>query len=386
MSALETLSESTIRNIYIFVSDALRWKSLPESMADRGSTFKTVASGCATMKAVSSIVSGLYPPKHGVMTWRDRLVQETLFDVPELSTGFFNPAAGEHGGLNQVLNQPSENTLGDIDPPFFYLERDQGGHAPYADYTYQEMIDQLDHDPAELRSYYTEAIEKSIERFDRRLETLSERGLLDETLVLFLGDHGELLGEYGLVSHSSPPVPELVYVPTVFIHPELPTGRQPDTIGHVDIAPTVLSALGVEFDMRQFDGVDLFAERPGYRFNDSSHFQTVRGRRLTLYYAAGIWDGDGGHVFNQRGKVLSPLIGWQTAQGWNRAYWRANPGQIPTALSRYSLPHIEYGSPDVSKSEAVELVSQIRAAEDDARRIEIGGEVEQRLEDLGYRT
>jgi hypothetical protein len=355
-------------------------------MQNRGATFKTVASGCATMKAIASILSGVYPPKHGVNTWRDRLTQRTLFDVPSLSAGFHNPAAGGKGGLSSVLNQTSEDALEDIAPPFFYLERDQGGHAPYREFTYDEMVDQLDHRAAELRSYYTEAVAESIERFDRRLETLAARGLLEDTLVVFLGDHGELLGEYGLVSHSSPPVPELVYVPVVFLHSDLPSGVQPETIGHVDIVPTVLSALDIELDAERFDGVDLFSEKPGYRFNDSSHFQTVRGRQFRLYYAAGIWDGDGGHVFNRRGKAFSPLIGWRTANGWNRAYWKANPRQIVTALSRYSLPHLKYGSPELSKAEADTAVEEIRAADATARSVEIGEDVEQRLKDLGYRT
>jgi hypothetical protein len=105
-----------------------------------------------------------------------------------------------------------------------------------------------------------------------------------------------------------------------------------------------------------------------------------------LYYAAGIWGDNGGHVFNQHGKIFSPFIGWNLAKGWNKAYWKANPGQVPTALSRYSLPHLRYGSPGLSTSEAAEMVSEVKAAEGSARRIEIGAKVEQRLEDLGYRT
>jgi arylsulfatase A-like enzyme len=338
------------------------------------------------MKSISSIVTGLYPPKHGVYTWRDRLGHQTLFDISALSTGFYNPAAGGKGGVSGILNQTSEDTLEEIQPPFFYFERDQGGHAPYRDFTYQEMVAQIDHQAEKLQSYYDEAIAASVSRFNNRLDTLEDRGLLKNTLVVFLGDHGELLGEHGLVSHSSPPVPELVYVPVVFFHPELPSGTQPDTIGHVDIVPTILSALDMKFDSNQFDGVDLFTEEPGYRFNDSSHFHTIFGQRLNLYYAAGFWDGDGGHVFNLRGKTLSPLIGWRTAQGWNRAYWKQNPRQIVSALACYSVPHHEHGSPGLSKDEASNKVKKVRKAEATTQTIELDKDVEQRLTELGYRT
>jgi len=375
-----------VDNVYIYVSDALRWSSLPDSMKSRGASFKTVASGCATMKAVSSIVSGVYPPKHGVHTWRDQITRDTLFDLPEISGGFHNPAAGENGGLSRVLGQQDEDALHKIESPFFFLERDQGGHAPYQDYTYEEMITELTHDRSELRAYYKEAIEESIDRFDRRLETLSDRGLLDNTLIIFLGDHGELLGEHGLVSHSSPIVPELVYVPTVFVHPGLPRGVQAETIGHVDIVPTVLSALGVTLSKAEFDGVDLFSARPGFRYTEANHFHRFRDRRIPVFRAASIWDADGGHVFNQQGKLFSPVIGYLKAQGWNKAYWKTNPTEIPTALTRYSKPYIRYGAPEVSKSTASDAVQRIQGSENSAERIEIDETVEDRLEELGYRT
>lgn len=379
-------AETSIENVYIFISDALRWSALPKSMRDRGLTFKTVASGCATMKSVSSIVSGVYPPTHGVVTWRDRLSLETLFDMPGLSSGFFDGAAGEYGGLSQVLGQESADTLDEIEPPFFYLERDAGGHAPYGEYTYDEMIREVEQTRSTLQSYYDREIEQSIERFDARLDLLTDRGLLDDTLVIFLGDHGELLGEYGLVSHTSPPVPELVYVPTIFIHPDLPTGLRPETIGHVDLAPTIRSVLDVSGPRRADDGVDLCSEQPGVRYNDAGHYLKLRGRRIPVYQAAGIWDGDGGHVFTRRGTFMGPILGYRKGQGWNRAYWQRNPKTIPAAIRRYLSRHTTYGAPNFSKSEADAVLAEIRDADATAERMQIEDEVQQQLEDLGYRT
>lgn len=375
-----------VENVYIYISDALRWSALPHSIKKRGTMFKTIASGCATMKAVSSIISGVYPPKHGVHTWRDQINRDTLFDLPGFSCGFHNPAAGKRGGLNRVLDQEDEDTLSEIRSPFFFLERDQGGHAPYQDFSYEEMITHLTHTQPELQKYYTEAIGESIERFDRRVDVIENRDLVDDTLILFVSDHGELLGEYGLVSHSSPIVPELVYVPTVFIHPDLPGGVQSEVIGHVDIVPTVLSALGLDKPENQYDGVDLFSSEPGYRYTEASHFHRFRNRRYQIFYAGGIWDGDGGHVYNQRGKIFSPIIGYLKANGWNREYWKTNPTQIPDGLLRYSKPYLKYGAPNISKSTASEAVKRIQQSQSSAEQIEIDDDVEDRLKNLGYRT
>lgn len=386
MSSAALAVSNEIENVYLFVSDALRWSALPESVRTRGLTFKTVASGTATMKSFSSLLTGVYPPAHGVRTWRDRLTRETLFDIPGLSTGFLDAAAGERGGLSQVLDQESRDTLDEISPPFFFLERDQGGHAPYRSYTYEEMLREVEQSRSALQSYYQEAVQESIKRFDDRLRLLSERGLLDDTLVVFLSDHGELLGEYGLVSHSSPLVPELVYVPTVFIHPSIPNESSSETIGHVDIAPTVRSILGTENPKDTFNGVDLSSEAPDARFCEATHVYSSSNRRITMFYAAGIWDGDGGHVFNKRGKLIFPVICYRKANGWNREFWKANPQSIPTAVGRYVRPHLQYGEPGVSKHEAAETVEIVRDVSDEAEQMKLDDDVQQRLKDLGYRT
>lgn len=54
-------SNPGIKNIMIFVSDALRWDYLPQSVARRGITFKTIASSLFTASSFPSMVTGLYP-------------------------------------------------------------------------------------------------------------------------------------------------------------------------------------------------------------------------------------------------------------------------------------------------------------------------------------
>ncbi|MFU1781509.1 sulfatase-like hydrolase/transferase [Haloarcula japonica] len=382
-TALPEINE--VSNIYIFVSDALRWDSIPESVQSLGATFKTVASGCATMRSVSSILTGINPPRHGVSSWTDQLNEPTILQTADLNSGFYNPAGGKKGGLNVILDRNSEEELGKIKPPFVYFERDQGGHAPYRGLSYDEMLSDLNHTRESLKQYYSEMVDKSIARFEDRLETLDDRDLLSETLIVFLSDHGELLGEHGLVSHSSPPVPELVYVPTVFIHPEIDERQHRQTIGHIDLAPTVLSALDTNFPKQSFDGVDLFQKTPGLRYNDSKYDIKIKSRKINIYQSSGLWDENGGHVFTSRGKLISPLIGWKRAQGWNRAYWRENPSDILRGLRCLSTPHKRYGSPEFSKVTAKEGIADVQSSEGTAETVELEDDVEERLEDLGYR-
>jgi len=83
----------------------------------------------------------------------------------------------------------------------------------------------------------------------RLTDKMEELNLFDNTLVMVAADHGYILGEHGLVGKfPSAMYPELMEVPIFIRHPE---GRGAGTTSEYhasthDIAPTILSLLGVE--------------------------------------------------------------------------------------------------------------------------------------------
>ena len=78
------------------------------------------------------------------------------------------------------------------------------------------------------------------------LDRCDEVGLLDDTMVIMVSDHGEMLGQHGLNQKMSP-YEENLRVPCVIRWPGIvKTGTRCDTnVSLVDIAPTVLAAAGV---------------------------------------------------------------------------------------------------------------------------------------------
>ncbi|QSQ25507.1 sulfatase-like hydrolase/transferase [Pyxidicoccus parkwayensis] len=85
----------------------------------------------------------------------------------------------------------------------------------------------------------------------RVLQTLEEVGLHEDTLVVFMSDHGEYGGAHGMMMekwHAA--YQEALHVPVVFRHPWLNADlapRQVDALtSHVDLAPTLLSLMGVQ--------------------------------------------------------------------------------------------------------------------------------------------
>jgi arylsulfatase A-like enzyme len=82
----------------------------------------------------------------------------------------------------------------------------------------------------------------------RLLAGLREAGLEDETLIIFHADHGESLGEQGLVGHGQLLNEATMRIPLILrFPPRVAAGaRVEGLVRNVDIFPTVLDAVGIE--------------------------------------------------------------------------------------------------------------------------------------------
>lgn len=68
--------------------------------------------------------------------------------------------------------------------------------------------------------------------------------LPDDTLVVLVGDHGELLGEHDRLGHPHEMWRELINVPCLFYHPDLPAGTIETQQTTLDLAPTIVQLAG----------------------------------------------------------------------------------------------------------------------------------------------
>jgi len=79
------------------------------------------------------------------------------------------------------------------------------------------------------------------------LETIRERGLDDNTVVLFISDHGDMLGSQGQIKKQRP-WEESVRIPFLLRYPNLPhwkPGKTDALITTTDVMPTLLGLAGV---------------------------------------------------------------------------------------------------------------------------------------------
>jgi len=384
-----------------FVSDSLRWDYLPESVAQRGITFKTVASAPFTASAFPSIMTGLYPYHHGVYSFFDTLSKSipTLLNLTGYNTSFwtentwidYKPLGSSQ--IHRIFRFTNPIPLEKLNPPFIYLEDEKGGHCPYGwsekdvykeyeckkffrDYGKRKNID--------LINRYKMGIERSVKEFEKRIKILEKRRLIDSTLIIFLSDHGELLGEYGgLVGHGSPTTPEVVYVPSVLIHPDLPKGINFEKMGvlrHVDLFPSILGLLNISKE-KKVDGINLFNSKKLPDFGYTYFKKEVENEGFLKYLfnfelkEKSVWDNNGGYLFRDGTNILVRLLLTiyltTLSNGFHSSYLRGKIQQTPIKmiknyfkiLKNFCAPSIKYGFPsfDFKKSkELIKIINEIK--------------------------
>jgi len=93
------------------------------------------------------------------------------------------------------------------------------------------------------------------------IDTLSERDLLVETLVVITADHGELFGIEGLMGHEFSLSDDVLQVPLVLRHPSrIRAGHTVELpVSHLDIVPTVLDFVGASEAAATLEGSSLLA-------------------------------------------------------------------------------------------------------------------------------
>ena len=103
--------------------------------------------------------------------------------------------------------------------------------------------------PAEISARYTREVRALDEAIGELLAGLRDRGLYDDTLILFTADHGEGLGEHGTIGHVQHLHRELLQVPLIIKLPadqtapaSLLTSAQ-HLVPHIDLVPTIVELL-----------------------------------------------------------------------------------------------------------------------------------------------
>lgn len=77
------------------------------------------------------------------------------------------------------------------------------------------------------------------------LDYMENRDLVDSTLFILTGDHGESLGEHGEYTHGYFAYNSTLHVPLIISGPGVRTGKVSDFVSHTDLFPTICDLLGL---------------------------------------------------------------------------------------------------------------------------------------------
>jgi arylsulfatase A-like enzyme len=180
-----------------------------------------------------------------------------------------------------------------FDPPDVYRSRYDADAMPdplfrESDLAAQAALDDIDFqstprrpqdmDIRSIRAAYYAMIELIDTNVGRLLDALAATGQRENTLVIFMSDHGETLGDHGLLQKGCRFYEGLVRVPLIFSQPGvLPQGVIHDALVELtDLAPTLLDLAGGP-DVPNMDGRSLL---PLLRGEQTTHRDSVR----TEYY------------------------------------------------------------------------------------------------------
>ncbi|MHA1885916.1 MAG: sulfatase family protein, partial [Promethearchaeota archaeon] len=102
-----------------------------------------------------------------------------------------------------------------------------------------------------IRMLYAEKITMVDKWIGKFLDKLKELEIFNDSLIIFLSDHGEPLGNgkngHGIITKCRPwPYEELVHIPLIIYHPEANPNRCSSFVETVDIAPTILNFLKIK--------------------------------------------------------------------------------------------------------------------------------------------
>lgn len=282
-------------NLLVYVSDALRADHLGcygarfldtrtvDGLAARGVRFDQVVTAAPwTAPSMTSLVTGLYPHRHGVLDWGDPLDASGGTVFGSLTSGGYEVASFVFDDAYLFRNLPEARVRGRSDgldrvvawlrerpSPFFLLVHSWATHMPYnVRHSDQRAWKEAKRDFIErLRSNTAEGLEDCREAYRRAVEYQSETlvasllgelddlGILEDTVFAFCSDHGESWGErladkgelrgvYHL--HGATLYDEILQVPLVLAAPgRLEPAVVSEQVRTVDLAPTLLDLAGL---------------------------------------------------------------------------------------------------------------------------------------------
>lgn len=134
-------------------------------------------------------------------------------------------------------------------PGPYFKESDLAHQAKLASIDFQGEVGRPeDHDAKRVQAHYYAMIAQIDDQFSRIMDALEDSGQADNTVIIFTSDHGEMLGDHGLLQKGCRFYEGLVRVPLIVSWPgHFQQNRQSNGLVELlDLSATLLDIAAVE--------------------------------------------------------------------------------------------------------------------------------------------
>jgi arylsulfatase A-like enzyme len=367
-----------------------------DRLAREGVLFEqTSAAAPLTLPAHASLFTGRFPFGHGVRDNAGFVLDPHETTVAEILqqhgyhtaafVGSYVLAAGrglnqgfdtygdefnsrDHGDIGGGVRRPANEVTAEAlawlaqadSSPFFAWVHFYDAHGPY--------------DPPEpYRSAYAgRPYDAEIAFMDsqigRILAFLRQRGLLERTIVVVIGDHGESLGDHGEAAHGVFVYESVIRVPFIIRAPSARLGARvvDDVTRSIDVMPTLLDLLGIRSPAAA-DGTSLVPWMTG----------AVRSLNLEAY-----------------SESLYPLhrFGWSDLRALRAGRFKVIAAPRPELYDLQQDPFEEHNVYETHRAMGQRMIARLRekealsraSASPDRSRADVNPDLAAKLATLGY--
>jgi membrane-anchored protein YejM (alkaline phosphatase superfamily) len=170
----------------------------------------------------------------------------------------------------------------------YYFPTESVIRKPYRDDINYATLDRGDlrKDIGLIKNRYLNAVHHLDSQFARVVDYLESNGLMDSTIIVMVGDHGEEFMEDGYWGHNSTFSDPQTRTPLVLWIPGMPAASYDKLTSHLDIPATIMPLLGVTNSARDYAiGINLLApdQHDHVLLSDWSHVGYLdEGVKITL--------------------------------------------------------------------------------------------------------
>jgi len=193
---------------------------------------------------------------------------------------------------------------------------------------------------------YRGAVRYTDDELGRLLDGLRDRGLLADTLLLFVSDHGEQFWDHGNFGHGHKVYGEEVDVAALFWAEGLQAAAFTEPTTHADLAPTALVGLGLEgWDFQgRVIGRDPDPDFPwlAHHYDGSSTIQSAQRGDMKLVYS---WADGHFELYNRGGDPAEAADRYAPGDPDAAALWALMAPQTERLLELYPEPGVSLAGP-----------------------------------------